>query len=181
MGPSNEQRAFAFQGEVYDQVEQVRESAALAMGTTLLAVHGVLERKPFTTVDSLLAGVVAGGLAPPGLSQDSGNAAMSSAQAVYYIRYRAEPLGVEVLSIGKGKGSGVAIVVRLPDDGFSENALTYYMLSKAGAQMPAAFTPTSQLMVAGWQPVTFKASEVSGSERELQRQWLAARAALPAR
>src|SRR5215216_4155610 len=33
---SGSQRVFAFQGEVYDQADQVTKSAALLMGTTLL-------------------------------------------------------------------------------------------------------------------------------------------------
>lgn len=176
-GTNGKQRMFAFQGEVYNEAEQVREAASLAMGTTLLAVQQSVERKPFSTVEGLLAGVVEAGLLPPGLNQDSGSTSVSSEHAVYYIRYRAEPLGVEVLSICKGKGDGVAIVVRLPDDEFAENALTYYVVSKAGVQMPGAFAPAAQLIGAGWRPESFKAAEVSAAEREKQREWLAARAA----
>lgn len=173
-GGSGRQRVFAFQGEVYDEAEQVRESAALAMGTTLLAVQQSLERKPFLNVESLLAGVVSGGLLPPGLKQDSGANSFSSEQAVYYVRYRADPLGVEILSVGKGKEVGVVVLARLPDDEFFENALTYYVVSK-GVGMPAAFTPAAQLIEGGWRPESFKASEVSASEKDQQRAWLAAR------
>src|SRR6266542_1015959 len=180
-GTNGKQRMFAFQGEVYDEAEQVREAASLVMGTTLLAAQRSLERKPFATVENLLSCVVEAGLLPPGLSRDSGSTSVSSEHAVYYIRSRAEPLGVEVLSIGKGKGNGVAIVVRLPDDEFSENALTYYVVYKSGVQMPAAFTPAAQLIGAGWRPESFKASEVSSAERDKQREWLAARAAAVAR
>src|SRR5690242_9961214 len=44
---SGNQRVFAFQGEVYDEAEQVSKSAALLMGTTLLAAQRSLERRPF--------------------------------------------------------------------------------------------------------------------------------------
>jgi hypothetical protein len=173
----NGRRVFAFQGEVYEQAEQLREAGTLAMGTTLLAIRRSTERRPFTTVEGLLAGVIESGLLPPGLSRDRGRTSVSSEHAVYYIRYRAVPLGIEVLSLGKANPNGVAIVVRLPDDEFSENALTYYVVSKSGVEVPAAFAPAAQLIKAGWRPESFKATDVSPSEQEKQREWLAARAA----
>ena len=169
------QRVFAFQGEVYDEAEQVSKSAALLMGTTLLAAQRSLERKPFLNVESLMAGVVSAGLLPPGLKQESGANSFSSERAVYYIRYRDEPLGIEVLSVGKGREVESAILARLPDDEFFENALTYYVLQKTAAEMPVAFTPTAKLIEGGWRPESFKASDVSTLEREEQRAWLAAR------
>jgi hypothetical protein len=84
---------------------------------------------------------------------------------------------VEVLSIGKGARDGVAIIVRLPDDEFSEHALTYYMIPKAGLQVPGGFEPVGQLSRSGWRPETFKSAELSQAEKEQERQWLAARAA----
>lgn len=172
---SGSQRVFAFQGEVYEEADQVTKSAALLMGTTLLAAQRSMERKAFVNVESLMSGIVSEGLLPPGLKQESGAHSFSSEQAVFYIRYRPEPLAVEVLSIGKGKEVGSVILARLPDDEFFENALTYYVLSK-GEGMPAAFTPAAKLIEGGWRPESFKASDVSTSEKEAQRAWLAARA-----
>ena len=170
-GISGNRRRFAFQGEVYNQAEQVRESAALAIGTTLLATHRTLERKPFHTVESLIAGVAEHGLLPPGLTLD-GKSSVVSRHGTYYIRYREQPLGVEVLSIGR---DGVAIIVRLPDDEFSENALTYYLISKTGLEVPGGFAPVAELISAGWRPETFRAVQLSQTEMEEDRQWLAAR------
>ncbi len=168
-------RRFAFQGEVYNQAEQVRETAALALGTTLLATQRTVERQPFQTVESLIADAARSGLLPPGLTLD-GTSSVVSRHGNYYIRYRQQPLGVEVLSIGKSS-DGVAIIVRLPDDEFSENALTYYMISKAGLEVPGGFVPVAQLISSGWRPETFKAAELSQAEKEQERQWLGARAA----
>ena len=173
-GMGGNRRKFAFQGEVYNQAEQVRETAALALGTTLLATQRTVERQPFQTVESLIAGVAQSGLLPPGLTLDGGSSVVSR-NGNYYIRYREQPLGVEVLSIGKG--DGVAIIVRLPDDEFSENALTYYMIPKAGLQAPGGFAPVAQLIGSGWRPETFKAAELAQAEKDQERQWLAARAA----
>ena len=175
-GVSGNRRRFAFQGEVYNQAEQIRESAALALGMTLLATQRTVERHPFETVESLIAGVAEHDLLPPGLTLD-GSSSVVSRHGNYYIRYRERPLGVEVLSIGKGASDGVAIIVRLPDDEFSEHALTYYMIPKAGLQVPGGFEPVAQLISSGWRPETFKSAELSQAEKEQERQWLAARAA----
>ena len=175
-GMGENRRRFAFQGEVYNQAEQIRESAALALGTTLLATQRTLEHKPLQTVDeSLIAGVARNGLLPPGLTLDSDSSVVSR-YGNYYIRYREQPLGVEVLSISKGATEEVAIIVRVPDDGFSENALTYYIISKAGLQMPVGFAPVAELFRSGWRPETFKAAELAQAQKEEERQWLAARA-----
>jgi hypothetical protein len=175
-GVSGNRRRFAFHGEVYNQAEQVKESAALTLGVTLLASERAREQRPYQTVESLIAGVAEHGLLPPGMTLDR-PASVVSKQGNYYIRYREQPLAVEVLSISKGSSDGVAILVRLPDDEFSENALTYYMISKAGLQAPGGFAPVAQLISSGWRPETFKAAELSQVEKEQDRQWLAARAA----
>lgn len=175
-GTGGSRRRFAFQGEVYNQAEQVKESAALTLGVTLLASERAREQRPYQTVESLIAGVAEHGLLPPGMTRDR-SASVVSRHGNYFIRYREQPLAVEVLSISKGASDGVAILVRLPDDEFSENALTYYMISKAGLQVPGAFAPVAQLISSGWRPEMFKAVELSQVEKEQDRQWLAARAA----
>jgi len=175
-GMGGNRRRFAFQGEVYNQAEQVKESAALTLGVTLLASERAREQRPYQTVESLIAGVAEQGLLPPGMTLDR-SASVVSRHGNYFIRYREQPLAVEVLSISKGASDGVAILVRLPDDEFSENALTYYMISKAGLQAPGGFAPVAQLISSGWRPETFKAAELSQAEKEQERQWLGARAA----
>lgn len=174
-GKPRKGRKFAFQGEVYNEAGQVQETAALALASALLATQRPIDRNPYQTVESLIADVVEQDLLPPGLKQNGSN--LTSGYGSYYIRYRAEPIGVEVLSIGKGSGDGVAILMRLPDDEFSDNALTYYTISKARLHAPVGFAPVAQLISEGWQPETFKAAELSQSEKERERQWLAARAA----
>ena len=168
-------RTFAFQGEVYDQAEQIRQSGALVVAATLFAATRSLEGKPIQTVESLFSGVVESGLLPPGLVLDVTTKSVNSDCAVFYLRYRREPLAVEVLSVGRRASDGVAILVRVPDDGFSENALTYYMISKDGLQAPSAFTSAAQLTASGWRPEPFKATELSPQNRESVKAWLGAR------
>ncbi len=172
---SNGQRVFAFQGEVYSDAERLREAAALGVGSVLLATQRNLDHVPFSSVEALLGAMASDGLLPPDMVLDRSGSSVSSRYAVYYVRYRSDPLGVEIVSIGKGILSGPPLLVRLPDDEFSQNAMTYYVAPKAGGgvTVPVAFAAPAQIIATGWQPVTFKATDVSLEEAEKGRQWLA--------
>lgn len=167
---------FAFQGEVYGDAERVREASALALGGMLCAANRRLERRPVGTVEELLNAVRSDGALPPGLVIDATGKMVSSEFAEYYVRYRPSPLGVEVLSLGKGKFRGAPFLVRLPDDEFSDNALTYYVAPKVDSvTAPAAFASTAQIVSLNWVPIRFKANEVSQEDAAKGRQWMAER------
>ena len=169
---SNRQRVFAFQGEVYSDADRLREAASLGVGSMLLATQRNLDRTPFSSVEALLGAMASEGLFPPDMVLDQSGSSVSSSYAVYYVRYRSDPLGVEIVSIGKGSLSGPPLLVRLPDDEFSQNALTYYVAPKAGGgvTVPVAFAAPAQIIAAGWQPVTFKAMDVSPEEADKGKQ-----------
>jgi hypothetical protein len=172
---SNGQRIFAFQGEVYSDAERLREAAALGVGSMLMATQRNLDHAPFSSVEALLGTMASDGLLPPDMVLDRSGSSVSSKYGVYYVRYRSAPLGVEIVSVAKGGLSGPALMVRLPDDEFSQNALTYYVAPKAGSgvPVPGAFVAPEQIIAAGWQPVTFKSNGVSPEDVEKGKQWLA--------
>jgi len=172
---SNGQRVFAFQGEVYSDVERLREAASLGVGTMLLGTQRNLDHNPFLSVEALLGAMASDGLLPPDMVLERSGSSVSSRYGVYYVRYRSDPLGVEIVSVGKGNLSGPPLMVRLPDDEFSQNAMTYYVAPKAGGgvTVPVAFAAPAQIIATGWQPVTFKVTDVSPEEAEKGRQWLA--------
>ena len=172
---STGQRVFALQGEVYSDADRLREAASLGVGSMLLATQRNLDNAPFSSVKALLGGMASDGLLPPDMVLDQSGSSVSSKYAVYYVRYRSDPLGVEIVSLGKGSLSGPPLLVRLPDDEFSQNALTYYVAPKAGGgvTVPVAFAAPARIIATGWQPVTFKATDVSPEEAEKGRQWLA--------
>jgi hypothetical protein len=112
---------------------------------------------------------------PPGTQFDKSKNCLSSVYADYYVRYRQTPLGVEVVSECKGQLCGPTVLVRLPDDGFSQDALTYYMAPSSGvASVPAAFSSAAEVIKAGWRPETFKAvwSDTNPSRKRWQSLWI---------
>jgi hypothetical protein len=168
-------RVFAFQGEVFSDAERLREASALSLAGMLLAAQRNLDRQPITSVEGLLSSLRADGAIPPGMELDESGTAASSAYGIYYVRYRRSPLAVEVVSVGKERLSGAPFLVRLPDDEFSQNALTYYVAPKAegSVMVPGAFSPPVQIISMGWEPVTFKSNGVSADDAEKGKQWLA--------
>jgi hypothetical protein len=169
----NGERTFAFQGEVYSDAERLREAAALGVGGMLLAAQRNLDRAPIATVEGLLGAMESSGLLPPAMSVDERGSTVNSQYGVYYVRYRSQPLGVEIVSVGKGNLAGPPLLVRLPDSEFSQNALTYFVAPTPGeVTVPVAFAETAQVIASGWQPVMFKSKSVSADEAEKGRQWL---------
>ena len=168
----NNQTMFPFQGEVYSDAERLREASAIAIGGMLAAVNKKLDKQLLPNVESVLGEMNSGGLVPPGVVVDAGSKALSSEYANYYMRYRQEPLGVEVVSVCKGQLCGPAILMRLPDDEFSQDALTYYTAPAVGASVPPAFAAPADIIRAGWRPITFKTATVSEAEMDKGRQWL---------
>jgi len=172
---SNGQRVFAFQGEVYSDAERLREAAALGVGSMLVATQRDLDHAPILSVEALLRAMAREELLPPDMVLDQSGSSVSSKHAVYYVRYRSDPLGVEIVSVGRGSLSGPPLLVRLPDDEFSQNTLTYYVAPKAGGsvRVPIAFATPAQIIAMGWQPVAFKSKGVSSDEAKKGEQWLA--------
>lgn len=173
-GSGENSRVFPFQGEVYSDVERVREGSALALAGMLCAAQRSLDRRPVSTVEELLAAVRGDGALPPGMSIDSSGKSVRSDYGDYFVRYRVSPLGVEVVSVGTGSFRGAPFLVRLPDDSFNDNPLTYYVSNKVdGVTAPVAFASPAAVIQAGWMPVRFRANEVSAEDLAKGKQWLA--------
>jgi hypothetical protein len=155
------ERRFIFQGEVYSDAERLREASAIGVAATLVAVNN----RSIGSVESLLSEMSAAEALPPGIELDVLNKRLSSAFANYYVRYRQSPLGVEVVSECKGQLCGPTLLVRVPDDEFSQDALTYYIAPTNGkVSVPEAFTSSAAVLKAGWHPETFKAQLQNGKQ-----------------
>jgi hypothetical protein len=171
-GVRSSQVVVPFQGEVYSDADRLREASAIAIGGMLAAVNKKLDKQPLSSVESVLGEMSSTALLPPGVEIAEGNKGLSSAYANYYMRYRQEPMGVEVVSVCKGQHCGPAMLIRLPDDEFSQDALTYFTAPSVGASVPPAFAAPAEIIRAGWRPNTFKTAEVSAAEVDKGRQWL---------
>jgi hypothetical protein len=151
-------RVFPLQGEVYSDAERLREASTIAVGGLLVAANQKLNGRALGTVEALLNEMISAGAMPPGITFDEPAKALISEEGIYYVRYRRDPVAVEVLSVCKGRLCGPAMLIRLPDDDFSQDSLTYYVAPGVGKDVaaPTAFSSAADVIKTGWRPVIFK-------------------------
>src|SRR5689334_6122764 len=101
------------EGEVSRTEERIREATALAAASTVCLTNEVLNRRVPFTVGDLASRLNTSGLLPPGVQVIGANGEASSSHAKLFLRYRSEPLGVEILSLGKVPLDGPALLVRV--------------------------------------------------------------------
>jgi hypothetical protein len=156
-------RAFmsAADGEVSRTEERIREATALATAAGLFAAKESLDKRTPASVTALLSGVNTAGLLPPGMQLLGSSGGVSSARGQLSLRYRLEPLGIEVVSIGKERMDGPALLVRVPDNGYSgmsgEGAGLYLATRLDEIRVPAPFANEAEVIALGFAPEPLRA------------------------
>jgi len=148
-------RAFmaASDGEVARTEERIREATGLATAASLFAVKESLDKHVPESVTTLLAKVNNAGLLPPGMQVVESSGVVASARGQLFLRYRAEPLGIEVVSIGKERLDGPALLVRVPDDGMSEYGARLFLATRLDEMtVPAPFAHEAEVIALGFAP-----------------------------
>jgi hypothetical protein len=151
-------------GEVSRTEERIRQATALATATSLFAANESLNRRTPSTVTALLAGVSTAGLLPPGMQLVDDKGEISSPHGSLLVRYRPEPIGIEILSLGKARMDGPAILVRLPDTNISErdgNAVGLYLASRLDeVRLPVPFASEAEVVRLGFVPEPLRAAKL---------------------
>lgn len=153
-------RAFvaAAEGEVSRTEERIREATALATAASLFAAKESLDKRTPASVTALLSWVNAAGLLPPGMQLLGSSGVVSSARGQLFVRYRLEPLGIEVVSIGKERMDGPALLVRVPDDGMSEDGARLYLATQLDQiTVPTPFAHEAKVIALGFAPEPLRA------------------------
>ena len=141
----------AIDGEVSRTADRIGEAQALVLATSIYAATEQLRGRTPRNAGDLLAGVASKNLLPPGLSLTKTEGTITSAHGILIVRYRAAPLGVEVVSLGREPRDGPAILVRVPDESSKEGGASLFIANRLGdVSVPAAFTPAASVISAGW-------------------------------
>lgn len=169
---------------------RLREASGLALVIGLTRVNEAVKKQPApASVDNLIDLATAQNLLPPGvtipdaLNRKSG--VLAGQHATLYLRYRVNPFGVEVVSIGHTKTDGPAILIRLPNDDADfkqqpasmknkENpgAALYVSDSLDAVTIPPPFSTPATLLTAGWQPDKFRALDLPQDRINALNEWL---------
>lgn len=161
-------------GEVYRTAERLGEAAALAHAATLYVINQPGAGHPPQTVDKLLSALPAAGLYPPGVARTDAEGILSSDRATLHVRYRPRPFGIEVISFGRSREDGPALMVRVPGDGIDGDRGVLFIASRLGeVDAPAPFAPARACLEAGWVNEPLRSLEIAEGEREQLSAWLA--------
>jgi hypothetical protein len=138
-------------GEVARLAARIREATGLLMGLTVLSVTEQMSNRTPATADALLGLMSQRNLYPPGISHSATNGALVSARATLYLRYRLQPLGIEVVSIGRERSDGPAVIARLDATGDDHSGAALLIAkSSAGVVLPEPFKPLPEVAALGW-------------------------------
>ena len=162
------QQASAFfavaEGEVSRTEARIREATALAsVAGIYTASEAIRQRHPHSST-SLLSDLSREQLMPPGMSQIESSAEVVTQYSRLILRYKLEPLSIEVLSFGKLSVDGPALLIRLESNGIANteraNAVLYVATTLVGITAPPDFAPVAQLIALGFAPEPLRAAKL---------------------
>jgi len=138
-------------GEVARTATRIREASGLLMGLTVLALSEQMNNRPPARVEALIELMARRDLLPPGVSRTSAKGALVSDRATIYVRYRPLPFGVEVISIGREKTDGPAVIVRLVTGDNDDSGAALFVAKRVdGVPTPRPFAPMNEIAPSGW-------------------------------
>jgi hypothetical protein len=150
------------EGEVSRTEERIREATALALGSSLFAATESLSHRLPVSDLALLSGVQKAGLLPPGMRLIDNSAVATSERGTLRVRYRLDPLCIEVVSIGRERTDGPALLLRVPSmiSGNDETRdVVLYMATRLDQiTIPQPFASEAQIIALGFAPEPLRAA-----------------------
>jgi hypothetical protein len=164
--------AFLPDGEVARMASRAREGTGLLMGLVVLAVNEQMNDRRLTDVESLINLMAQRNLFPPGVNRTAAQGALSSGRGTIYVRYRPLPLGVEVVSIGRERLDGPALIARLTA-GAEDNsgALLFVARKVEGVRLPGPFAPLADVVALNWSVEALRERQFTPQEIEALNNW----------
>ena len=145
--------ATTIDGEVARTAERIGEATALTLSVSLYAASEQIRGCAPRGAKDLLSGLAARNLLPPGLALTRVEGNLVSTYGNIWVRYRPEPLGVEVISVGRKLSDGPALIVRTPDELSEKGEAKLYVAGSLSAVIiPAPFSPAAEVIALGWSP-----------------------------
>lgn len=152
-------------GEVERTAARVREVSALVMGLTLLAIQEAIAGNTLASSEALTERFVARRLLPPTIRPAAARGVLESETAVLYIRYRVEPLALEVVSLGRAPEDGAPIIGRIVT-GRDEHSALFIARQSKGATLPDPFLPAAQVLALNWSAEPWRERAFAPQEME---------------
>lgn len=167
--------------------DRLRDASALAISFSLYVLNDrLVNKRVLTDLHAALEGLSASSLLPPGMAVISGGGVVRSPAGLFYIRYRPNPYGLEVLSVGaRGFADGEVFIIRLPEAGPHPNSELAPSVNAGGyatlfvaprspdALIPKPFVPAASFAAAGWTEEALRAAPYSPQQVQELKSWFA--------
>lgn len=153
-----------FDGEVIDTSRRLREIGALGFAVCLSILdEAKLNKRIPVSINSLLNAVASRDLMPPGLVIQNGE--IRSQTGKIYLRFQAQPLRLEIVSVPNDERFGPALLLRFPlmSDGGGKNIVYFQSVKVSNISLPKAFAPESEIIKSGWTMEAWRGSEIGGN------------------
>src|SRR6185369_5654700 len=148
-------------GEVSRTEERIREVTALALAASLFAATESLAHRIPANETALISGVQKAGLLPPGMQLIDNSVLISSERGTLQVRYRPEPLCIEVVSIGRERTDGPALLLRVPSmiavKDETRGVVLYMATRLDEITVPKPFAREAEIIALGFAPEPLRA------------------------
>ena len=173
MRPAATESSLPDDGEVYRTADRLREASALGLVAALRAASAQAEGHTIHRAAHLIDDIRSRGLLPPRVTADSSMALLSDRSRLL-LRYRADPLAIEVLSVPNSSEDGPSLMVRIPALGGDGDRGSIFIADRLGEiAPPSPFASLSDCVRAGWIDQPFNLAQVPEAQWQQLRSWLA--------
>lgn len=141
----------AMTGEVSRTAERVREAIGAATAASLLVAAELGRGRMPADSGNLIAAMMQGN-SLPGFAVGPERGTLETEHSFLMIRCRRDPVGVEVVAIGKGRAEGQAVLVRVPTDERINESGVWLFEKLDEIAVPRPFVFEGELLALGWRP-----------------------------
>jgi len=162
-------------GEVYRTAYRLREASGLALAAALDAASQQMNRRFASDANALIAGIQSAGLLPQGVTPQR-CALLLSDRSKLLLRYRPEPLMIEVLSFPRSYENGPALMIRIPSIGDDAEHGSVFIADRLDhVDTPPPFASLTDCVRAGWIDQSLNLQEMSEAQLQQLQHWLKSR------
>jgi hypothetical protein len=151
--------------EVPRTAERLRDATAVTIAATTSVVEAALHNQSPRDAAAILASIAERQLIPTEwLTNQPGVLAMP--HSTVHLRYLRQPIVIEVISVPNERSDGPAILIRIPDTENTNVGPRYFeSMQLDGVVYPAPFAPIAEIIASGWQPRSFKQTQIPDDQR----------------
>jgi hypothetical protein len=141
----------AFDGEVATTAKRLQEATAAATAAGFLIAEELASNRAPANSEQLVSALLQRGMLKDFSKGQEAGSLVTPAGAIA-LRYRRTPIGVEVVSVGRNREAGPAILIRVPNNEQINESGIWMLGSLDEVDIPRPFAPEAELVALGWRP-----------------------------